>query len=337
MATTAELLAELQAVSSEMIELGRVERLQSWDQETMMPPKGTADRARQRAAIQGLLHERLTRPRVGELLAALAEPAAGGQLSQVDAAVVREVQREYDLAVKLPNEFVRELAQATTEGVDIWRRARQESRFADFAPALEHIVQLKQAEADYLGWADHAYDALLDQYEPGLTVARLTPLFADLRRSTGELLGRLSASTVQPDSQVLEQEYDLTTQWEIGLMLVQAIGFDLEAGRVDRTTHPFATGLGPGDVRLTTRQRPDNLAEIVFGNLHEGGHGLYEQGLDPDLAGTIAGQYVSLGIHESQSRLWENFVGRDLPFWRFALPRLQAAFPVQLGAVTTEQ
>jgi carboxypeptidase Taq len=337
MATTTELMTELRAVSSELIELGRVSRLQGWDQETMMPPKGAVGRARQRAAVQGLLHERLTRPRIGEVLDALAEPPRRGELSQIDAAIVREVRREYDLAVKLPNAFVRELTQASAEGVEIWRRAREESRFVDFAPSLEHIVHLKQLEADYLGYADHPYDALLDLYEPGLTVATLTPLFTALRQSTVALLDRLRGSTVTPDRRLLTQDYDLATQWEIGLMLVRAIGFDLDAGRVDRTTHPFATGLGPGDVRLTTRQRRDNLAELVFGNLHEGGHGLYEQGLDPDLDGTIVGQYVSLGVHESQSRLWENFVGRDAPFWQFNLPRLQAAFPAQLAGVTVEQ
>jgi carboxypeptidase Taq len=336
MATTEELMAEARVIGSELLDLGRIARLQGWDQETMMPPAGTRYRARQRATLEGLAHERLTRPRVGEVLAALAEPAATGALAPADAATVRELQREYDMAVKLPNAFVRELAQTTTEGVEIWRRARAESRFSDFAPALEHIVELKRLEAEYLGYAGHPYDALLDQYEPGLTVAQLTPLFDELRRATVALLGRLMAAPDQPDRAVLALEYDLAEQWRFGETLLRLIGFDFNAGRLDRSTHPFASSLGPGDVRLTTRLRADDLAEAIFGALHEGGHGLYEQGIDPDLADTIVGQYVSLGVHESQSRLWENCVGRGLPFWRFAYPRLQAVFPAQLGGISVD-
>jgi carboxypeptidase Taq len=335
--TTQEHMRAARGIGSELMELGRVSRLQSWDQETMMPPKGAVYRARQRATIQGLMHERLTRSEVGTLLAALDDAAQRDELDEIDRAIVRELRREYDLAVKLPNDFVREMATAATEGVEIWRRARQESRFSDFAPALEHLVRLARIEADYLGYADHPYDALLDRYEPGLTVATLTPLFATVRQASVALLERIRRSSVQPNVALLRQDFDLTQQWAVGEQLLRTIGFDFEAGRIDRTTHPFATGFGPGDVRLTTRQSRDNLAELVFGNLHEGGHGLYEQGIDPDLADTLIGQYVSLGIHESQSRLWENCVGRDRPFWTFAYPLVQAVFPTQLGRASLDE
>jgi carboxypeptidase Taq len=335
--TTGAAIEDLRAIGRELVDLYHIGGLLAWDQETMMPPAGALYRARARATLSGITHERLTRPRSGELLDALAEPAAQGALQPADAALVRELRREYDRAVKLPNAFVRELAQATAEGVEIWRRARQEDRFSDFAPALEHLVELKRLEADYVGYAVDPYDALLDRYEPGLTAAVLTPLFTALREATVDLLGRLRNAPRQPARTILEQSYDLDRQWAYNEWLVRTIGFDFAAGRIDRTTHPFASGLGSGDVRLTTRLRENDLAEGIFGNLHEGGHGLYEQGLDPALAETPVGQYVSLGVHESQSRLWENLVGRGLPFWRFAFPRLQATFPDQLGGVAVDE
>ena len=333
MADTDTMMAELRAIGSELIDLTRVAELIGWDQETMMPPKGAPYRARQSAALHGLLHERLTRPRVGELLDALAEPVAGGHLAPVDAATVRELRRDYDRAVKVPGELVREMAQATSEGVEIWRRAREDSDFTAFAPALEHLIELKRQVAEHVGYSGHIYDALLDEYEAGLTVEQLSPLFDELRRGTVALLDELRAAPRQPDRLALERAYDIEKQWGFGQQLVRWIGFDLEAGRIDRSTHPFASGIAPGDVRLTTRLSPNDLATSMFGNLHEGGHGLYEQGLDPDLANTYIGQYVSLGIHESQSRLWENMVGRGRPFWQFAYPQLQAVFPEQLGDV----
>ena len=332
-ATTDELVSELRAAGAELIDLSRIGGLLGWDQETIMPPAGTPYRARARATLEALLHERLTRPRIGELLDGLAGPAAAGELAPTDAATVRELRRDYDRAVKVPTELVRDLAQTTSEAIDIWRQAREDSRFGDFAPVLGRIVELKRQEAEHIGYREHPYDALLDAYEPEMTVAQLTPLFDGLRTATVELLGRLRSAPLQPDRALLEREYDEATQWAFGEEMLRAIGFDFNAGRIDRSTHPFAQGLGPGDVRITTRLSTNDLAMAFFGSLHEGGHGLYEQGIDPELAGTAIGTYISLGIHESQSRLWENLVGRDRPFWQFAYPRLQAHFPAQLGDV----
>lgn len=336
MVTTKELATELRAAGAQLMDLGRIGGLLGWDQETMMPPGGAPGRARQRATLEALAHERLTRPRMGELLEALAGPAAEGRLDPVDAASVRVLRRDYDRAVKLPTELVRALAQTTSEAVEVWRRARADSRFGDFAPILGRIVDLKRREAEYLGYEKHPYDALLDAYEPEMTVAQLDPLFDGLRAATVELLGRLRTAPRQPDRSVLERGYDEAAQWSFGQEMLRAIGFDFEAGRIDRSTHPFAQGMGPGDVRLTTRLSPGDLAMGLFGSLHEGGHGLYEQGFGPEVAETAAGTYISLGIHESQSRLWENLVGRGLPFWRFAYPRLQACFAEQLRDVPLE-
>ncbi|HEY8476935.1 MAG TPA: carboxypeptidase M32, partial [Chloroflexota bacterium] len=278
MAVIAELVDELRTVGAELVDLGRVARLLSWDQETMMPRRGAPWRARQRATLQGLYHERLTRPRVGELLDALEEPSGQGELRPEDAALVRELRREYDRATKVPTSFVREMAQATAEGVEVWRQAREASRFADFAPALERILELKRRESEYVGYADHPYDAHLDKYEPDTTVSQLSPLFAELRRATVDLLARLQGAPRQADRSVLEREYDEGKQWAFGEDLLRAIGFDFTAGRIDRSTHPFSTSMGPGDARITTRMASTDLAMAMFGTLHEGGHALYEQG-----------------------------------------------------------
>jgi carboxypeptidase Taq len=337
MADTKHVAEELQAAGAELLDLGRIGGLLGWDQETIMPPAGAPFRARARATLEALLHERLTRPRMGELLAALAEPAAAGQLSAEAAATVRVLRRDYDRAVKVPTALVRELAQTTSEAVEVWRRAREASRFGDFAPILERIVALKRQEAEYIGYAAHPYDALLDAYEPEMTVAQLEPLFGGLRAATVALLERLRGATHQPNRSLLERGYDEAAQWAIGEDLLRAIGFDFAAGRMDRSTHPFAEGLGAGDVRITTRLSEDDLAMSLFGTLHEGGHALYEQGYAEERAFSFVGTCASLGIHESQSRLWENLVGRGRPFWQFALPRLRARFPTQLNGVDLDE
>lgn len=337
MASTAQRLASLHQLSGELMDLSRAARLMEWDQETMMPLGGRLLRARSLATLEGVLHERLTQPQVGNLLDSLEASAASETLNQIDQALLREMRREYDRAVKLPNEFVREMARSTSEALEIWRRAREEDRFRDFAPALEHIIALKREEADLVGFQAHPYDALLDRYEPGLTVHQLTPLFSSLRQATINLVDRLRGAPRQPNPKLLVGQFDLDKQWQFGLWLLETIGFDGSSGRLDRSTHPFAESLGPGDVRLTTRQRLDTASDLIFGNLHEGGHGLYEQGIDPELALNSVGQAVSLGIHESQSRLWENLVGRGAAFWQYAYPRLQTSFPEHFGPIALDE
>lgn len=331
-ATLRDDLAALRALSAELMDLERIGELLSWDQETMMPPHGAPYRAAQRATLDGLAHQRLTAPAVKELLDRLAGPASDPQspLSEVERALVREMRRDYERAAKLPEALVRDLARATSEGVETWRRARQQARWPVFAGDLERIVALKRREAELLGYTDTPYDALLDLYEPGVTTRALVPLFEHLRTETVRLLDRLKQAREQPDRSVLEQPYDSRLQWTFIETVLRTIGFNFEAGRLDRSTHPFATSLGPGDVRLTTRLHERDLSVGLFGAIHEAGHGLYEQGIDPELARTTLGRAASLGIHESQSRLWENFIGRSLPFWQYFLPPLRDLFPIQL-------
>jgi carboxypeptidase Taq len=325
--TATELVRELRDRVAEVIDLVQVASLLGWDQETMMPPRGALFRATQQAALQGVIHERLTQPRVGELLGELENSVVQADLSEVDRAIVRVIRRDYNRATKLPASLVRELALATTTGLESWRKAREEDRWQDFAPDLARIVDLKRQEAACVGYRESPYDALLDEYEPGATSAQLSHLFDELRRETVALLGRLDRASRTLDRSVVERSFDVRRQLDFTELILRAMGFDFSAGRQDLSTHPFTTNFGPTDVRLTTRADERDLAVALYASIHEGGHGLYEQGIPIDLARTGLGDGASLGVHESQSRLWENFIGRSEPFWRFALPKLHEAFP----------
>ncbi len=300
-----------------------------WDERTYMPPKGAAHRAEQMGLLARLGHDELASPRIGELLGQLDASALTKDGSPVPAANVREIRRLHDLAVKVPSALVEELARTTSRAQGIWQEARKNSDFKTFAPWLEKIVNLKRQEAQALGYRDVPYDALLDQYEPGATTAEVTRLFAELRADLVPLVAKITSSQRTPRQDFLQREYPLDRQHLFGQAAAAAIGFDFTAGRLDTTVHPFCSGMGPGDCRLTTRYDAHQFNQGFFGILHEAGHGIYEQGLDPELFGTPAGSAASLGIHESQSRLWENQVGRSRPFWEHFLPRASKCFPAR--------
>lgn len=329
-------LNELRERVAEVVDLEHAAEVLGWDQETMMPPKGATSRATQLAALSGVIHERLTHPRVGELLAALEEPGAQSKLSETDQAMVRVLRRDYDRATKLPPALVRELARTTAEGVETWRAARAANDWAAFAPTLQRIFELKRQEAAAIGYTGEPYDALLDEFEPGMTASQLVPLFSDLRAASIDLLGRIEGAPRQLSRAALEQPWDTAKQLAFSEEILRQIGFDFQAGRQDLSTHPFTTGFGPTDVRVTTRVDQNDLQVALYASIHEGGHALYDQGVPIALARTNLGSGASLGIHESQSRLWENFIGRSLPFWQFALPRLAEHFPAQARGLTPE-
>lgn len=333
---TNDQIAELRRRVAEIVDLGQVASVLGWDQETMMPPKGAQFRATQNATLSGIIHERFVDPRVGELLTALEQPGPQKESSELDRAFLRVIRRDYDRATKLPESLVKDLAMATTEGVETWHRARSESRWETFAPILRKIVDLKRQEAACVGFKDHPYDALLDEYEPGATCAQLTPLFSDLRKETVALLDRIDRSSRRPSRSFLTLEYDRAKQTTFGEDVLRQLGFDFEAGREDISAHPFTTSFGPTDVRITTRYDDRDLAVAFYATIHEGGHGLYDQGIPIELARTGLGECASLGIHESQSRLWENLIGRSLAFWRFALPRLREYFPERVANASPE-
>ncbi|MGE3809723.1 MAG: carboxypeptidase M32, partial [Gemmataceae bacterium] len=229
-------------------------------------------------------------------------------------------------AVKLPQELVDEIARDTTRAQQVWQEARAKSDFPSFQPWLEKIVGLKQKEADAIGYKQVRYDALLDEFEPGATTAEIKSTFAELRKDLVPLVAAITGSGKHPNRDILARNYSVERQEIFSQAAAAAIGFDFESGRLDVTTHPFCSGIGPGDVRLTTRYNPRFFNEAFFGTLHEAGHGIYDQGLEHEHFGTPVGSFCSLGIHESQSRMWENFVGRGRPFWEHFYPRARQTF-----------
>ena len=309
-----------------------------WDQETMMPRAGAALRAEQLSALTGLVHDRQASPQVGEWLA---ECEADAALSaDPDAAVnLREIRREYDRTVRLPGALVREIAQTTALALQAWRDARECSDFAAFAPWLEKVLELNRQAADAIRTDPgmDRYDVLMDAYEPGASAAELTSVFADLRGRLTPLIQELRGAPNPPSGEVQRGPIPVAAQAAFNQEVAAAIGFDFGAGRLDISTHPFCEGIGYGDTRLTTRYREEAFADSLSSTLHEAGHGLYEQGLPKEAhLGEPLGTSASLGIHESQSRMWENFVGRSRAFWEWATPRARQAFGAPLEGVDAE-
>lgn len=308
--------------------------LLSWDQETYMPPGGGAHRADQLALIAEIQHKRRTDPRLGELIASC-EQAKAITGDPALAANLREIRRDYDLATKLPTELVAELARTGSQSQEVWKEARAKNDFAMFAPWLEKMMALSRRKAQCYGVpaGGELYDALLDEYEPGMTSRTIDEIFTPLRASLTELVARVAGSGTKVPTKCVQVKVEPVRQHEFGLYVLEHMGFDLKNGRLDTTTHPFCQDMGPGDVRLTTRYRGERFTDALYGTMHEGGHGLYEQGL-PVLGGSDNGSYfgqplgsaVSLGIHESQSRMWENFVGRSKPFCKWAIDKAPKYF-----------
>lgn len=320
MTTTASAYAELRSLMRAAATLGSVGALLGWDQETYMPPHGADGRAEQRAMIAGLTHERRTSPRIGELIAAC---EADGTLSEADRASVREMRRDYDLATRLPASLVSEIASTATKAQEAWKDAREKSDFALFRPWLEKMMDLARQKAACYGTpaGGEPYDALLEEYEPGARAADLERVFTPLAKELSTLVAAIQSTGRTETLSIRPPSIPASKQHEFSMFLLRSMGFDMEAGRLDTTAHPFCEGLGPGDTRLTTRYKEDEFGSAMYGTLHEMGHGLYEQGLPKaERFGEPLGDAISLGIHESQSRMWENLVGRSRAFWTWAQP-----------------
>jgi carboxypeptidase Taq len=298
--------------------------LLGWDERTYMPRQGSKHRGEQMALIARMVHDMLTAPAVGDLIGEA--EASDWEADSIEAANLREIRRAHDRAAKLPRELVEELARTTTQAQQIWQQARQDNDFATFEPWLDKIVRLKRQEAQAVGYREAPYDALLDEYEPGATTAEVTETFAHLRQELVPLVAGILEGGKRPKTDILERAYPVERQVIFGQAAAAAIGFDFTAGRLDVTTHPFCSTTGPGDIRLTTRYSPRHFNEGFFGILHEAGHGIYEQGLPAEHFGTPCGNAASLGIHESQSRLWENQIGRSHVFWEHFFPRARQVF-----------
>lgn len=315
--------------------LGSCGAVLSWDRETYMPSGGNDHRANQLSLLAGVAHEWSTHPRIGELLDELADSELNDGEETDSVVNIREIRRVYNRAVKLPQRLVEELSRVTALAQHHWAEARRDDRFATFAPWLKQIIDLKREEAAAVGYADDGepYDALLEEYEPAASSAEVTREFDALRAELVPLLDAIRGSKRRPQTEILQRHFPESEQSTFGLEAAAAIGFDFDRGRLDVTTHPFCSGFGPGDCRLTTRYDERFFPTSFFGTLHEAGHGLYEQGLPAEAFGSPLGSSVSLGIHESQSRLWENLVGRSQAFWQHFYPKARHHFPHALGNV----
>lgn len=314
--------------------IGQIGGLVSWDQEVLMPPKAAGLRAEQLAWISKTGHQRLTNPRIGELLDEL-EVTDG--LNDVQTANVRLARESYDKATKLPTEFVEEMAKHRSKAQISWSEARAKDDFSIFRDDLAKSIDLARQKADYLGYDELRYDALLDIYESGLTVARVDPLFAGLRDNVAPLIKAVVESGNRPDiSWVEDNSWEQPGQEALSQGVSEAIGFDFSAGRRDASTHPFCGGPNPDDVRWTTRYSESDPFGSLYGSMHETGHGTYEQGRRRDLDFQPAGEANGLGVHESQSRLWENQIGRSREFCEWALPMWQKHFPQNMDGVDSE-
>jgi carboxypeptidase Taq len=322
----------------EIAVLGNTAGVLGWDQEVYMPGANAPYRAEQLSLLAGMCHQKFTDPMVDSLLARAEsfQVLIGDPLS--DSAVnLREWRRSYDRSKKLTQKLVEEVARVSSNAQVEWVEARKENKFSRFLPWLEKIIPLVQEQAKCYGYKDHPYDALLEDYEPGLTTAQLDQLFPPLKKSLSDMVTKITSSKRQPDLSILKRKCSVEAQQAFCRKLAQTIGFDFEKGRIDVSAHPFTTGLGPNDTRITTRFEETNFENAFFSTLHEAGHGIYDQNLPGEAHyGTPRASAVSLGIHESQSRLWENLVGRSLPFWKFFYPELKKSFPGVFDDVSLE-
>ena len=327
---------QLKEILAEIADLNAVGSLLGWDQQTYMPRGGTEVRGYQMATIGKIAHQKFTSEEVGKLLDELQPVVAEMDPDSDEARLVKVTRRLYDKDVKVPTEWVVEFAQVTAAAHQAWGEARAENNFPKFQPLLEKIVDLRRRYAEIFAPYDHVYDPLLDDFEPGLKTADAKAIFGALRPQQVELIKAIKERP-QVDNSFLHQAFDEQKQWAFGVEVISKFGFDWNRGRQDKSLHPFTTGFGLDDVRITTRVSPNYLNMALFGTMHETGHALYDLGGDHKYERTPLSHGASLAIHESQSRMWENLVGRSLPFWEYFYPRLQEFFPGQLRNVSLEK
>ncbi len=304
-----------------------------WDRETYLPTKGSAIRGRQIATLSEVAHQQFTDDRTGALLNEL---NTKNDLSDREKRNVQLSLEDYNKNKKLSSGFVRTMSETVNRSFHAWVQARKENSFATFLQPLDKLIQLKKQEADMLGYDHHPYNALMNDYDKGLTVAITDKVFADLKPRLSALLDTIKNKT-QVNSSFLHQYFDKGIQWQFGIDILKQMHFDFEAGRQDISEHPFTTNFNTDDVRVTTRIVENDFGNMTWSCMHEGGHALYEQGLPADEYGLPLSEYCSLSIHESQSRLWENCVGRGLPFWKHNIKLLRKKFPKQFKVITAEQ
>jgi len=328
-------LQELKARLTEIYDLVAAAAVLNWDQTTYMPPGGAAARARQLATLGQIAHEKRTDPALGRLLDALRPYAEGLPYDSDEASLIRIARQDYERDIKVPPAFVAQFDSHVAQSYEVWHKARANDDFAAVRPYLEKTLDLSRQLADFFPGYEHIADPLIDFEDYGMKAATISALFAELR---AQLVPIVQAIVAQPaaDDSCLRQSFPEELQIAFGVEVAKRLGYDFDRGRQDKTHHPFTTIFSIGDVRITTRVKEDSLNEALFSTVHEAGHAMYEQGIRPELEGTPLAEGTSAGVHESQSRLWENPVGRSRDFWHFFYPKLQAVFADQLGAVSLD-
>ncbi|WP_135551184.1 carboxypeptidase M32 [Paenibacillus cymbidii] len=307
-----------------------------WDMRTGLPKKGVQGRSDVVGVLSGEMFRLSVSPEMGEYVVYFSEPQHAERLDETTRAMVRESAKDYERSVKIPPDEYEAYVVLTSNAEAVWEEAKHASDYARFQPYLEQIVATNRRFIELWGYEGHPYNTLLDMYEPGMTVTELDRVFGELRGKLVPLVSAIHSSGRKPETSFLRQSFAKAKQREFNLYILRQMGYDFDAGRLDETVHPFATGLNPGDVRITTKFVENDLATALFGSIHEGGHALYEQNIDAALIGTNLCTGTSMGIHESQSRFWENMVGRSRPFWSRYYGDLRSAFPGQLDDVSVE-
>ncbi len=333
MASTHNTYEEYEEQMKQIADVKYAAALLQWDQETYMPAKGAVNRGRQLATLTELAHKAATSMQLGELLKNLKEKP---ELTETQRRNVALSLYDFENDTKLPASFVRESTEAINKSFHAWLEARRQNNFKIFETPLQKIIELKRREAEYLGYENHPYDALMNSYDRGLTVKEVDEVFKNLKPQLSELYESV-ISKPEVSNDFLKQFFPKDKQWEVGLAFLKKINYDFTAGRQDISEHPFTINFGSTDVRVTTRVDENDFANMLWSCLHEGGHALYEQGLPDEAYGLPLGSYCSLSIHESQSRFWENNVGRGKYFWQKNYAELQKHFPKQLNSISLQQ
>ncbi|GAB4162649.1 MAG: carboxypeptidase M32 [Candidatus Promineifilaceae bacterium] len=327
----------LLAKVNEIHDLQKIQALLSWDREVNMPPAGISARTQQMTTLNRLVHAMQTSPEMGELIENAAASLNGADYDSFAASLIRFLRRDYEINTKLPPEFVARRTQISAQANVAWKSAREQNDFAIFQPWLAQVVGLGQEMAELYGYEDEKYDPLLDKFEQDARTADVRAVFDAVKAATVPLLRAIQERGRPVDSRILYQPYDVAQQQAFARTIAAAVGYDFNSGHLGTATHPFATSFSRHDARITTRWYADFLNPSLFGTLHESGHAMYEQGTGEELARTPLARGASSGIHESQSRMIENNIGRSLGFWRVHFPSLQAHFPAALGAATVEE
>jgi carboxypeptidase Taq len=331
--TTAELYEAYQHKMRRVADVKNANAVLQWDQETYLPAKGAALRGQQISTLSEISHRLFTEDELGQVLQEL---LSRGELSAQQKRNVERTNEDYVKAKKYTSEFVRKLSEQINKAFHSWIESRKQNTFTVYEKDLEALIALKREEAEILGYEDHPYNALLDEFEKGTTVSLLDRTFRNLLPTLKDLLDNISGKP-QPDNAFLRQQFPKQQQWDWGMQLIRHLGFDFEAGRQDMSEHPFSVGFNANDVRVTTRIDENDFGNMTWSCIHETGHALYEQGLLLDQYGLPLGEACSYSIHESQSRLWENNVGRSKGFWKYYYPMLQGYFPGQLNNIDLAQ